>query len=328
MNTINFFTPATREKHLNLREGETKFGEKLPHLSSLAALKATKAQYVILGIPEDIGIRGNYGKPGASSTWDSFLSSFLNIQVNQFNDSENCVILGHLCCAEFMAEAKNILAQEEEPEKKVGPIVEKIDTIVSHIIKSLIDMKKTPIIIGGGHNNAYGNIKGCAQGFGKPINVLNIDAHTDLRRTDYRHSGNGFSYAKKEGFLANYAMFGIHRNYTPQYIFETYKNNPEITICFLEDLLEEKGETAIDTAFKNSVDFLENSFGFEIDCDAISGFPSSAMSPSGFSTARIRHFIKQAKREKIHYLHLAEANATNNTQVGKALSYFVTDFIQ
>jgi formiminoglutamase len=40
--------------------------------------------------------------------------------------------------------------------------VKKIDKDVSHIIFNIIKLGKIPIIIGGGHNNAYGNIKGSA----------------------------------------------------------------------------------------------------------------------------------------------------------------------
>ena len=63
---------------------------------------------------------------------------------------------------------------------------------------------KKPIIIGGGHNNAYGNIKGTSLAIGEPINVINFDAHSDFRPEEGRHSGNGFSYAYTEGFLNYY----------------------------------------------------------------------------------------------------------------------------
>lgn len=37
-------------------------------MDPLAFLKTSEAKYVLLGIPEDIGIRANYGRPGAAST--------------------------------------------------------------------------------------------------------------------------------------------------------------------------------------------------------------------------------------------------------------------
>ena len=71
------------------------------------------------------------------------------------------------------------------------------------LLKIIIKAKKIPIIVGGGHNNAYGIIKGSALALNKKINVLNIDAHADFRPLEGRHSGNGFSYAFHEGFIKN-----------------------------------------------------------------------------------------------------------------------------
>ena len=78
--------------------------------------------------------------------------------------------------------------------------MKKIDKEVSHVICNIIKQAKIPIIIGGGHNNSYGNIKGLALSKGKPVNAINFDAHTDFRIMEGRHSGNGFTYAFEDGF--------------------------------------------------------------------------------------------------------------------------------
>ena len=63
---------------------------------------------------------------------------------------------------------------------KSRKIVKKIDTYVTYIIEQIVSAGKKPIIIGGGHNNAYGNIKGSSLAHGFPINVVNFDAHSDF----------------------------------------------------------------------------------------------------------------------------------------------------
>lgn len=88
--------------------------------------------------------------------------------------------------------------------------------------------KKNQLLLEDGHNNAYGIIKGCALALNKSMNVINFDAHTDLRKLEGRHSGNGFSYAYEEGFLKKYYVFGLHENYTPKTIFKNMKAQPEI----------------------------------------------------------------------------------------------------
>jgi formiminoglutamase len=34
--------------------------------------------------PEDIGVRANFGRPGAASAWDTAIKSIANIQHNRF----------------------------------------------------------------------------------------------------------------------------------------------------------------------------------------------------------------------------------------------------
>jgi formiminoglutamase len=198
-------------------------------------------------------------------------------------------------------------------------------------VNKIISAGKIPIIIGGGHNNAYGNIKGASEALKKPVNILNIDAHTDLRKTDYRHSGNGFSYARKEKFLGKYRIFGLHQNYTPEYIFTDMNQSANDGYRLFEHLILMPSQKIVQS-FREELEFVSHdNFGLELDCDAIKGFPSSAQTPSGFAINMIRNFIRIASEEEhIKYLHICEASPTEDTEnkVGKALSYFITDFIR
>ncbi|HLS31763.1 MAG TPA: formimidoylglutamase [Flavobacteriaceae bacterium] len=327
MEKFIFYNQDFKRSFLKPRKGETKFGDVIEEISSLEELENIKAEYVIFGIPEDVGIQANKGKSGAYSAWKSFLSSFTNIQSNQFNDSSNCLVLGHLDCSALLSEADRLKREAWNVDEKLGELVQIVDDRVTKLVKRIVGLGKIPIIIGGGHNNAYGNIKGTSLALNKPINVLNIDAHTDLRTTEYRHSGNGFSYAKKENYLAKYSMFGIHKNYTPQYIFDQYDKDESVHIRLFEDLIG-GGISHQLKEFHKETEFLDRTFGLEIDCDAIQDFPSSAMTPSGFSVNTMRSFIKMAAKQKVHYLHICEAVAGDNPQIGKTLSYFVSDFMQ
>lgn len=323
---FNFYDRGYILEFVSKREGETKFGEEVALSKSFEELKNINAEFVIFGIPEDIGVRANYGKPGTSTAWNSFLPAFLNIQKNRFNNPQNIVLLGEIDCGELMEKAASLKPGGENYLQQLGLLVSEIDLWVAKIVEKIHSSGKTPIIIGGGHNNAYGNIRGISKSLGKPLNVLNIDAHTDLRKTDYRHSGNGFSYAKKDGFLDKYAVFGLHKNYTPEYIFEIQEGSEDYLFDLFEDMISLSREKKAQR-FQRSMDFLQASFGLEIDCDAIEKMQSSAMSPSGFSLDEIRFFLEMAKREKPFYLHLCEASAQQSPLTGKALSYLVSDFI-
>ena len=190
MENFKLYSEENVAQLISFRQGETKFGQEIQFVSSWKTLKNSSAKFVIFGIPEDIGIRANYGKPGAASAWKSFLSSFLNIQKNRFNIPEHCVLLGELDCKNLMKLAAQIPVEDASYHQKLGKFVSEIDEILSKIVSRIISEGKVPIIIGGGYNNAFGNIKGTSAALKKPINVLNIDAHTDLRTTEFRHSGN------------------------------------------------------------------------------------------------------------------------------------------
>lgn len=316
---------------ISRREGETKFGEKINFIKDLEELEHSESKYVLFGIPEDIGIRANSGNPGAAKAWHSCLKSLLNIQVNQYTDPDNLLLLGEIECKELMTKAANIDREDPNYLPKLGDLVHELDKTVNELVKKIIQAGKTPIIIGGGHNNAYPIIKGTAEAIGQALNVLNIDAHTDLRTPDVRHSGNGFSFAEKENYLGKYRVFGLHQNYTPQYIFDAIRSSTNYQFQLFDHLML-KSSNEIITAFKEELDLISHHyFGLELDCDAIKDFPSSAQTPSGFSFNTIRKFITAASEEEnIKYLHICEAapSALSEIHVGKALSYLITDFIK
>lgn len=330
MKGLKLYRAADIQKLISTRKGEVKFGENLRFIQSLDELEQHPAKYVLFGIQEDIGVRANYGKPGTSNAWKAALPSLLNIQVNRFNKPENLIVLGELDCKDLMQKASYFDDSDPNYHAKLGDLVKEIDQLVADLIEFIISKGKIPVIVGGGHNNAYGNIKGAAKALNDPINVINIDAHTDLRQLEHRHSGNGFSYAIEGQYLRKYSVFGLQKNYTPEYIFEEMEASENLSFSLMEDLLKYPDE--LSRRFEQSLEKVGNSnFGFELDCDAIANFPSSAKSPSGFSEDQIRNLIQlTSNNENCCYFHICEAAPDEQTsaQVGKALAYFISDFIR
>ncbi|MGO2101458.1 MAG: formimidoylglutamase [Psychroflexus halocasei] len=323
--SLKLYTTAVYDKYTKIRVGETKFGEELSPIQQIEDLASHHAKFVVLGVPENIGIRVNHGNSNAHKAWESFLASFLNIQVNAHNNAHDVLLLGEIITQDYMQQAENMKMPEDADQ--MGKLVEQIDDDLSKIIKLIIDADKIPIVIGGGHNNAFGMIKGTHLALEKPINVINIDAHTDFRRLENRHSGNGFSYAKSKAYLDKYFVFGLHKNYTSEAIFKEFDDSKSLKYELYEDL---EHLTTLDKTvrFKSALNFVQQNFGLELDCDAIQDFPSSAQSPSGFSMPEVRTFIKIARKSKCQYLHICEAAPHETMQVGKAISYFVSDFIR
>ena len=82
-----------------LRRFETKLGERVQVVSDTGLIEesiaASNASYVLFGIPEDLGAKGNFGIGGADTLWIPFLQSFLNTQSNDFFDGGNILLIGH-----------------------------------------------------------------------------------------------------------------------------------------------------------------------------------------------------------------------------------------
>jgi len=333
------FTINDLAKVTNHRSGEIKFGEKMltiPKGMDIAQfLKTCEAKYVLFGIPEDIGVRANFGRPGAASAWECAIASIANIQHNRFCKGSQILVLGRLNVCEEMKEVEHLNFNDIDDRSKLSQLVEKIDKDVSHIIFNIIKAGKTPIVIGGGHNNSYGNIKGTALAKGKPINAVNFDAHSDFRILEGRHSGNGFSYAYEEGFLKKYFIFGLHENYTSKSVLDIIKKIEDRVRYNTYDSINIRKEKNFNQELIQAAQFIQNDFyGVEIDLDAIPNIASSAMTLSGFSIEELRQFVTFfAKNRNAAYLHICEGAPDlcyekNNHLIGKLIGYLVTDFIK
>ncbi len=335
MEHLTLFTEKEQQLLLKKRTGETKFGEHVQLTTNLTNIYDDivnlDVDFVLFGIKEDIGVYGNLGQTGTYKAWEATLKVLLNVQSNSFTQAKRVLILGHLEYSDKREELLTLNTSKKKNLNKIRKYTETIDKDVTHIVSSIIKAGKIPIIIGGGHNNAYGNIKGSALANNERVNVINFDAHSDFRAEEGRHSGNGFSYAYAEGFLKNYFVFGLHENYTSDTLLKTMKKVKSIKYNTYE-AIEVRKELDFNSEMKNALTHVsEKPFGIEIDCDAIKNIPSSAMTPSGFSVKKARRFVNFfGKHENATYLHICEAAPTQKTEtkVGKLITYLITDFIR
>ena len=333
------FTINDLAKVTNFRSGEVKFGEKMltvpKNTEASTYLYSCEAKYVIFGIPEDIGIKANYGRTGAASAWESAIKGIANIQHNRFCKGSQIIVLGKLDITQEMEQAKDLDFHKTADRKLLSDLVQKIDKEVVHFVSCIIKCGKIPIIIGGGHNNAYGNIKGTALALGKPINAVNFDAHSDFRILEGRHSGNGFSYAYEEGFLKKYFIFGLHENYTSKNVLDNLKKIEDRVSFNTYDEIKVRQQKNFQQELNTAFDFIKNdAYGIEIDLDALPNIASSAMTMSGFSIEELRQFVSFfGKNRNASYIHICEGapelgEEKNNHLIGKLIGYLVTDFIK
>jgi len=330
---------------VKLRRFETKLGERVQTLSDpneiTDSISALAAKYVIFGIPEDIGVQANYGIGGTSTAWTSFLQAFLNVQSNDFLVGEEIAVIGHFDFGDIQYLIDKNAQDIEEKVEAYRHAVNTIDEEVESLAKAIVAAGKTPIVIGGGHNNAYPLIKGAAKGLHQAqniplpqINCINLDAHTDFRPSEGRHSGNGFRYAEEDGFLQKYCVIGIHENYLPQNVWLDIVNNPFLDFISYEDIFLQEKRNFIQ-AVAHALDFTDDNYvGIELDLDSIENSLSSACSPSGIKPIHARQYINLcAAQSKACYLHICEgairlSDGRTDPSIGKLISYLVTDFVK
>jgi formiminoglutamase len=326
-----------------IRKFETKIGEQVLVVADpgniAASIERSTAEYVLLGIPEDIGVRANEGKGGTDTAWGHFLKNFLNVQSNEFLTGEWVLALGFFDFSELSRLIEANAFSYEEKILAYRHAVHTIDEEVEHLIKVITAAGKIPIVIGTGHNNAYPLIKGAAKGLHKAgligltqINAVNLDAHAGFRPVEGRHSGNAFRYAEEDGFLEKYCVIGVQENYLPQNVWLDIINNPFVDLITYEDIfvLEKRNFTQ---AVAHATGFTEDNYiGLELDLDVM-GPIGSGMPATGVSSVHARQYVTFAASDsKIAYFHICEGIFSvchgQSDCTGQLISCIVSDFIK
>jgi formiminoglutamase len=155
------------------------------HLSSLPQ------SFALLGFCSDIGIKRNYGRTGAQLGPNAFREAFAKTPV-------------HHSLSIF--DSGNVVPKDQN--------LEEAQHFLANFVQKLLSLNCFPIVIGGGHETAYGHFLGLQEFYhDEPIAILNFDAHFDLRESTQSSSGTPFrqihQYLKQKNLPFNYYCAGI-----------------------------------------------------------------------------------------------------------------------
>ncbi len=182
----------------------------------------------LLGFPTDEGVRRNGGRPGASEAPQTIADLLMNMTpVVSGAMSES----GH--GFQQSGTASSQPGQDAEPPESVlrknhiallertGPLemiectgdVERDQERLGERVAELLRSGIFPIILGGGHETAYGHFLGYAMA-GMDTTIVNLDAHTDVRplKQGLAHSGSPFFQAltHPSGHCRAYHVCGLN----------------------------------------------------------------------------------------------------------------------
>ena len=339
MNSLQLYSKKEIEQLTRKRTNETKIGEDVIVLKSEKKweeeLLNSTCKYVLLGIPEDIGVKANYGRGGAHSAWKPALDSFLSQQSNLFLTGKDICVLGNIFVDDVMVASSQLDSKNKKDMAELRKLVSIIDERVFEIVQKIVRCNKIPIVIGGGHNNSYPIIKACSVTTNNKINVINCDPHTDFRPLEGRHSGNGFSYAYYENLINHYSVFCIHEQYNTSSVLTDFLNkNNNLYYSTYEDVFIKEKNTFYNALLQNINFVKKDRCGIEIDLDAITNVPSSAKTSSGISPVQARQYAYQCgKQLDVLYFHIAEgapilSHIKADNKTGKLIAYLISDFIK
>ncbi|OFK66872.1 formimidoylglutamase [Corynebacterium sp. HMSC074A09] len=168
----------------------------------------------LLGFASDEGVERNHGRPGAAAGPAAL------------RDALGSLALHH---THPLYDAGTITTQ--------GTDLEAAHERLSDAVETLSRAGHLPIILGGGHETAFGSHSGAFRALG-PLQIINLDAHFDLRTANMPTSGTPFKQISelvgREDF--DYSVLGISRpNNTPVLFDEASALG--VTVVLDEELL-------------------------------------------------------------------------------------------
>ncbi len=237
------------------------------------------ADVVIVGCPQDEGVRRNGGRAGAAEAPDAIRQQFYRLTT--FNIRKRIFDLGDIV---------------------IDGDLETIHERHFKVLKQLLEDKKRVIVLGGGNDISYPD--GCAMAdvFGPDWWIgVNIDAHLDVRLADERNSGTPYRQLLDEGHLRpGYFYEAGYQSHLASPVYYEYIRERGVNRISLELL---RSRTEADLELKESIkqkfighsSSLNTFFGFDLDAVRMADAPgTSAPSPLGLRAGEFIQLVKYA----------------------------------
>jgi formiminoglutamase len=148
----------------------------------------------LLGFCCDAGVKRNQGRPGAAQAPDALRAALGNMASHA----------GH----HRLIDLGNITAE--------GDALEEAQQALSEAVTACQQVGMRTLVLGGGHETAWGHGKGLLDAFpDERVVIVNLDAHLDLRYASHATSGTPFRqlacYCEAQQRDFSYACLGVSR---------------------------------------------------------------------------------------------------------------------
>lgn len=175
----------------------------------IPTVQEQQVAFAFLGFCCDEGVRRNQGRTGAAAGPAALRKAMASFAY-------------HLPPNVLLVDAGDVICSNEKLEEAQMQLGRKVALLLAHGYK--------PLVLGGGHEIAYGHYLGLQQAVAdKDLGILNFDAHFDLR--SYQHepsSGTPFlqiaDKMQQAGQAFKYNCLGIQEYGNTQVLFNTAEN--------------------------------------------------------------------------------------------------------
>jgi formiminoglutamase len=167
------------------------------HLLGAALGPGEAPRAALVGFPVDEGVRRNGGRPGAAQGPRAIRQALYKLTPDAFG---------------FEAHASLLSRTRDLGDLRLTGDLEADQAALGRVVAGLLGAGTFPIVLGGGHETAFGHFLGYAEA-GTPVEILNLDAHADVRETreGLGHSGSPFRQAllHPSGACRRYRVAGL-----------------------------------------------------------------------------------------------------------------------
>lgn len=171
--------------------------QRMGHILGNAVDVDSLPQAVIIGFPSDEGVRRNGGRPGAAKAPEEIRRALYKMTPDAEQTEQYINLLEHTNDIGDVAVSAKLGSDQDD---------------LGEIVATYLKQNIVPIILGGGHETAFGHFLGYAKP-GLETAILNLDAHTDVRplKNGQAHSGSPFRQAMEHesGCCDTYLAAGL-----------------------------------------------------------------------------------------------------------------------
>lgn len=237
------------------------------------------ADLIILGCPQDEGVRRNGGRVGAADAPDKIREQFYKLTT--FNVRKRIFDLGNI---------------------RIGQTLEETHDAHFDVVAELLRDGKRVLVLGGGNDISYPD--GCAMAdvFGPDWWIgINIDAQLDVRLAEERNSGTPYRQLLDEKLLRPDYFYEVgYQSHFASPVYYEYIRSLGVNRISLELL---RSRTEVDLELRENIrqkfigqsSSLNTFFGFDLDALRSADAPgTSAPSPLGLRAGEFIQLVKYA----------------------------------